>query len=172
MPGLTYVTWPPRMLWPCVRNHATTMSVSQERMLAATSMTDIQSVNKQCCERSLTPTEFGDYSLRQILHGTAPEESAVYGDSAINDRICSIPDIEGLARRIVGPYEVGAIDGDVHNRFRQRTAVVRCRRWIVRLLHAVPHQGSRVTVGEPSIAMKLERIQVPALSAHSCDRTP
>jgi hypothetical protein len=48
--GLTYVTWSPRVLWPCVRNHATTMSVAQERILAATSMADIQRVNKQCRE--------------------------------------------------------------------------------------------------------------------------
>jgi hypothetical protein len=103
VPGLTYVTRPPRMLWPLVRNHPTTMSVSQERMLAATSMTDIQSVNKQCRERSLAPTEFGDVSFRQILHSTAPEDSAVYGDGAVNDRICSIADIERLARRVVRP---------------------------------------------------------------------
>jgi hypothetical protein len=37
----------PRMPGGCVRNHAMTMSVAQERSLAATSMTDIQSVNKQ-----------------------------------------------------------------------------------------------------------------------------
>jgi len=93
------------------------MSVAQERMLATTSMADIQSVNKQCCERSRAPTDSGPSSFGRTLHGATPEKSAAYGDSAINDRVRSVTDVEGLTRRIIGPYEIGTIDGHVDDRF-------------------------------------------------------